>query len=380
MNAPVERQKRVIEMDIIRGFALFGVLLVNLTMIDATMYSYVASPLLQVSKINQAASWFIHLFAVGKFYTLFSLLFGLGFYFFLNKPGERVENEKYFKRRLWILMAMGALHLIFVWYGDILHVYAVTGLFLFSTRNKDYKALLKQAAILLFISTVLFTMAQSSSDATYQSDIIQKSIAAYKQPGYFTMVSYRFQNEVPLILLNLIFVIVKILALFSIGYAIGKMNFFNDIKEKLNQIKSFFMITGTLSIVLMIGYVICLTKLGNPQLAVVFDEALTLTGALSYASALILLYNSKYLYIIVKPLAATGQMALTNYLAQTIFFTTFFYGYGFGQFGKHHQIDYIILAFVFFMVQIVLSNLWLKRFKFGPCEWLWRKLTYLQSR
>lgn len=379
MNSPVERQKRVIEMDIIRGFALFGVLLVNLTMIDATMYSYVASPLLQVSKLDQVASWFIHLFAVGKFYTLFSMLFGLGFYFFLNKPGDLIENEKYFKRRLWILMVIGALHLTFVWYGDILHVYAVTGLFLFSMRNKDYKSLLKQAAILLLFSTVLFTMAQGSGEATYQSDTVQKSIEVYNQPGYFTMVVYRMQNEIPMILLNLIFIIIKILALFSIGYSVGKMHIFNDIKEKLKQIKNFFFITGTFSVVLMIAYVISIIKFDNPQFAVVFDEALTLTGALTYASALILLYNSKYLYKIVKPLAAAGQMALTNYLVQTVFFTTFFYGYGLGRFGKHHQVDYIILALVFFMIQIVFSNLWLKRFKFGPCEWLWRKLTYLQS-
>ena len=78
-------------MDVIRGFALFGVLLVNLTMIDATMYSYVASPLLHVDLLDQMASWAIHIFAVGKFYTSFSMLFGLGFYYFLNKPGNLLK-------------------------------------------------------------------------------------------------------------------------------------------------------------------------------------------------------------------------------------------------------------------------------------------------
>jgi len=380
MTSPVERQKRVIEMDVIRGFALFGVLLVNLTMIDATMYSYVASPLLHVDLFDQMASWAIHIFAVGKFYTLFSMLFGLGFYYFLNKPGNPLENEYFYKRRLWLLMFMGVVHLIFVWHGDILHVYAVTGFILFSMRKKDHKALIKQAGILLLFSTALFVIAQGSSEVALQSEMIQASIDAYKQPNYLTMVAYRLGNEVPITLLNLIFVIIKILGLFTLGYAIGKMNIFNKIKENLIQIRRFFMLTAALSLIIIFGYVFAMVNLKNPQVAVFFDELLTLSGAFAYASALILLYNSERFKKIVKPLAAAGQMALTNYLVQTVLFTTYFYGYGLGKFGSLHQPDYILLALVFYVIQVVISNLWLKSHKYGPCEWLWRKLTYLQNR
>ncbi|GAB6108520.1 DUF418 domain-containing protein [Fusibacter bizertensis] len=363
-------------MDIIRGFALFGVLLVNLTMIDATMYSYVASPLSQVNPIDQLIAWVIHIFAVGKFYSLFSMLFGLGFYFFLNKPGNLIENEGYFKRRLWILLLISALHLIFVWYGDILHVYAITGFVLFKMRNKNPKVLLNQAAVLLILSTAIFIFAQSGGNGEFPIESLQNSLEAYKGHSYFAMVKYRLFNEIPITLLNLVFILPKILALFSIGYAMGKMKIFLNLKAHLVRIKRFFTVMAIVSFFLIMAVLFSTMTLKNTQLVVAFDEILTITGALTYASGLILLYNNKRLAQFVKPLAATGQMALTNYLVQTIFFTTFFYGYGFGKFGIQHQIEYIILAVLFFAMQIIASNLWLKFHKFGPCELIWRKLTY----
>ena len=98
--------------------------------------------------------------------------------------------------------------------------------------------------------------------------MIQASIDAYKQPNYLTMVAYRLGNEVPITLLNLIFVIIKILGLFTIGYAIGKMNIFNKIKENLIQIRRFFMLTAALSLIIIFGYVFAMVNLKNPQVAV----------------------------------------------------------------------------------------------------------------
>ena len=145
-----QNSNRIIEMDIIRGFALFGVLLVNMTMIDATMYSY------------ESPSLLIHLFAVGKFYTLFSMLFGLGFFYFMNKPDGTVLDGYLFKRRLIALFFFGLLHLIFVWYGDILHVYAITGAVLLKSRNRSVKALLKTSVLLFVLSTFMFAWFRSS--------------------------------------------------------------------------------------------------------------------------------------------------------------------------------------------------------------------------
>ena len=139
MSIPIEKKKRVEQIDVIRGFALMGVLLVNMTMIDGTLFSSVDPGLEGINLIFQKA---IHFFAVGKFYTLFSMLFGLGFYYFMKKDeGERI-GKKLYKRRLMALFCFGLLHLIFVWHGDILHVYALVGICLMLNTNTSSAKLL----------------------------------------------------------------------------------------------------------------------------------------------------------------------------------------------------------------------------------------------
>ncbi len=381
--SPLQNNNRVVEIDIIRGFALFGVLLVNMTMIDATMYSHVSAFDL-VNPFERFSALMIHFFAVGKFYTLFSILFGLGFYYFINKADGKLVSGHLFKRRLIALFFFGILHLVFVWYGDILHVYAITGAVLLNSRNRSSKSLLKTAILLFLLSTVIFTLFQGSGGTQHDlSSLAQEAENAYKQTSYIGMLQYRLTRELPMIAFNFLAVLPKILSLFIFGYYIGKRQLFASLEENLPLIKRTWRISTMVALACGIGYSLIMSGfiVGNLQmLAVIFDEVLTLSGALFYGCSLILLYQNERLKKIIAPLKYSGKMALTNYLTQTIFFTTLIYGYGFGLYGKIPYWGYFPIAVMFYLVQIGLSKWWLSHHKFGPMESVWRQFTYWQNR
>jgi len=383
MNTPTLKKNRIQQMDVIRGFALFGVLLVNMTMIDATMFSYSSSYLDSLGILNQFSAWMIHVFASGKFYTLFSMLFGLGFYFFMNKSDGTIVENKFFKRRLLALLFFGILHLIFVWYGDILHVYAITGALLLANKNKSPKQLLRTAAILFILSTAIFMLASgANSDVQDFNPVVDEAIAAYTQQSYFEMISYRLSYEIPNVLMNLIFVIPKILALFLLGYYVGKKEIFKNLDANRTLIHQVWVWGLVISVICGFGYTVSeYGMLGGsgPYLSVLFDEVLTLSGALFYATSLIKIYEKKWGAWLLTPLKHSGQMALTNYLTQTIFFTTLIYGYGFGWFGNIPQWAFFPIAVSFYAIQCAFSMWFMKRYTFGPVEKIWRGITYWKS-
>ncbi|OJV66675.1 MAG: hypothetical protein BGO41_04435 [Clostridiales bacterium 38-18] len=377
MTAPVSKNNRIIELDIIRGFALFGVLLVNLTMIDATLYTDVASSL---SHSFSMSLWLIETLAVGKFYTLFSILFGIGFYYFVFKGSTApdastlLQNTQLFKRRLVLLLFMGILHLIFVWYGDILHVYAITGFFLIGKRDNKARTLIQTGLLWWLCSVVIFAFLSSMPSASNES-VAKAALVAYQSSSYLEMLLYRVTHELPLILTNLAIVPVRIYGLFLLGYGIAKSGLLSHLERHLTVIKKLCLVFGLLFIGVSIGE----NLFSNAFVQSLFKELSTLIGATFYASSLILLDQTRWTRKIIRPLAGLGQMAVTNYLMQTICFTFIYYGYGLAMFQKFEPANYWYFAFGFILIQLLLSNVWLKYHRFGPVEWVWRRLTYRQN-
>ena len=381
MNTPTSKKNRIEQMDVIRGFALFGVLLVNLTMIDATMFSYSSSFYDATGVLNLISAWMIHIFASGKFYTLFSMLFGLGFYFFMNKNDGTLVENRLFGRRLIALSFFGILHVIFVWYGDILHVYAVTGAILLANKNKSPEKLLKTGIIFFVLSTAIFVLASGMGGGqTTVNPIVDEATMAYTQSSYFKMIGYRMTYEIPNLVLNLVFVIPKILSLFLFGYYIGKKEIFKHLDENQGLIQSVWIQSLIISVICIIGYTVYDSHANLQFLSVLFDEILTLSGALFYATSLIKIYKKDWGKKLLTPLRYSGQMALTNYLTQTIVFTTLINGYGFGFFGKIPQWGYFPIALSFYAVQCLFSIWWMKQYRFGPMEKVWRVFTYGQNQ
>jgi uncharacterized protein len=364
--------KRVKEIDIIRGFALFGVLLVNLTMIDATLYSMENIPFKTLSGMEYIAAWSIRLLAQGKFYTIFSFLFGLGFYYFLKKENsDRTMNR--FKRRLYALLILGILHTIFIWHGDILHVYALAGFFLIKMKSKSDSELIRNMIVLFLFSTTVM-MLGSQASGSQMTLTASEAISAYQQNSYLEMISYRIRNEVPIGLFNLIVVIPKVLVLFYAGYYVGRKGWFDQLETQWNRIKFYWAVSGVsfaLSLIMML-----ILAHSNNGIAfkgfIIFEELSTLVGSVFYMTTILLLTQNKVMRRVLAPLENLGKMALTNYLIQTIFWTTVINGHGLGYFGKIPYYAYFPIALGFIALEILMSNLWLSKFKQGPMEKLWR--------
>lgn len=390
MNLPVDGKNRVIQVDIVRGFALFGVLLVNLTMIDATIYTHLSSPFLLKGIGNQLSAWAIHVFASGKFYTLFSMLFGLSFYLFMNKSNQQPVSSVLFVKRLIFLFFLGCMHLVFVWYGDILLTYAVTGAILLMLHKRSDQSLMRTAVILLILISVLYASFSvdsfhysSDGDSSLQAISLSEKEAQnyYSQSSYAQMVQYRFNEEIPLVLSNLLIIVPKILALFIFGYLIGRKKIFTNLEANMPKIVKIWTVTGILSLISIGLYTAVITGILVKKavwIGFLADELLTFMLAVFYMTSLIRLYANKHWKKPLTLLKYPGQMALTNYLVQTITVTTFINGYGAGWFGKIEYWQYVPIAIAFFTLQIFASRLWLMRFKQGPVEWVWRKFTYMK--
>lgn len=365
-------KKRVDEIDIIRGFALFGVLLVNLTMIDATQFSMGNIPYSNLSGLEYISAWAIRLLAQGKFYTIFSFLFGLGFYYFLGKENSDVAMNR-FSKRLYALLCLGILHTVFIWYGDILHVYALAGFFLIKSKNKSDFVLLRNMILLFVFSTTLIVLA-SQFGGSEMSEMASDALIAYQQNSYSKMVTYRIQNEVPIGIFNLIVVIPKVLVLFYAGYYVGRKGWFDHLEAQRKRIIKYCVISGSIFGISLIMILVLshLDSLIGYKGLIIFEELSTLGGSVFYMTIILLMAQKEKLKKMLMPLSNLGKMALTNYLIQTIFWTSVVNGYGLGYFGQIPYYAYFPLALGFIATQIVISNLWLSKFSQGPVEKLWR--------
>lgn len=372
-------KKRVDEIDIIRGFALFGVLLVNLTMIDATLFSMESIPFKSLSGMEYIAAWSIRLLAQGKFYTIFSFLFGLGFYYFLQKESSDVVMDR-FSKRLYALLILGILHMIFIWHGDILHVYALAGFFLVKKRNKSDSELIRSMIVLFLFSTTVMIIGSQTS-GSQMTLAASEAISAYLQSSYFELVSYRIQNELPIGLFNLIVVIPKVLVLFYAGYYVGRKGWFDQLETERIRTRKFWVVSGSLFIV-SLAMMLILARF-NSRVAyrgmIIFEELSTLGGSVFYMTSILLMSLKKGLKRMLMLLKNLGRMALTNYLMQTIFWTTVINGYGLGYFGEIPYYAYFPLALGFIALQVLMSNLWLSKFKQGPAEKIWRMVYRVNS-
>lgn len=397
---PVSFKERIVEIDILRGFALFGVLLVNMAMFNTTLYSEMVSAAPLSDPLQLKAFWdrltglFIIIFAQGKFYTIFSLLFGLGFFIFTERAEKKgVAANRLFKRRAFFLLLFGLVHFLLVWYGDILHIYGLIGFLLIPFRNCNLKTLKRWIIFFLVLSTLLYgtlgflnTMIEVSSgweesNARYLP-LMRESIDVYKNGSYIDVIKYRFTKEFPIVLSNLIVIIPKVLGMFLIGLYIGKKGILMDIDGNFYIIKKTWKICGVVGVLFTVGYILLqwqivpIDLLFQDAMIITMKEIATVFLSLFYASSLLLLLRKPSLRKRLMPLRFLGQMALTNYLVQCITCSLIFYGYGLGLLNEIGLTVGLLFTIGIYTLQIVLSKIWLKHFKYGAFEWIWRKMTY----
>ena len=401
---------RIHSLDFLRGIAVLGILIINIESFSyffpfRYMYGF-------VEPIDTTARFWIYFLAQGKFFSMFTLLFGTGFYIFL----ERLENKGYglkaldiYARRLLWLFVFGMIHAYLIWDGDVLYHYAICGFLLFPFRSMSVKKLL--AMVVLLISILLFNSYQKTSYTKQQyNDFVQASNIKQDQRDNQQQNAIKKWNKKT-----------KVKKPINETVETPRMTLMSSWSENFNNVKVhkgevFYkgILFRTL-IMMILG--IMLYKLGIfqnyqsvkyywPITLIILVMALTMNYSRYYhltytyfepvknigigwlytfpkeflGFAYVLFFNGVYQKFFknfrIKPITLLGKMALSNYIFQSIICGFLFYGYGFGWFNKYSRFEILWIIPSIWAIQVLLSYLWMSRFKQGPLEYVWRKLTY----
>jgi uncharacterized protein len=395
---PVLRQQRIEAIDILRGVAILGILIVNMNMRGFSMPEGLPAHELWPNVVDRTVETLILFFADQQFITLFAFLFGLGLAEQMMRADARGARVlPLYLRRLCVLWLIGVAHFFLLWDGDILHAYAQDGLGLLLFLRRSFKTLLVWAGIFLCIPLLFFGLTtyysitrQVSpevvdwmtpswfSDAAEDQQTINESRRIYSSGTYAEMIKFRASDLDDFLPGG---DDAYILAGFLLGLYAGRRGIFHDVathRPFIRRVQAWGLIVGVAgSAAFAAG-----GSFGpSPPTAMQNAGRMCLVLAapamsLFYASTIILLTQGEAWRRRLASLAAVGRMALSNYLLQSLICTMIFYSYGLALFGQVRPSLCLLLTVIIWLIQIPLSVWWLRRFQFGPVEWLWRSLTY----
>lgn len=395
--SPVMVGERVLSMDVVRGFALLGILISNMLFFSQPLGINGWRGDLWFSATDKLTDWISMIFIEGKFYPIFSMLFGMGVAMQMGRASSRgIDFKTVYLRRLYILMGFGVLHGILLWEGDVLLVYAICGLVLLMFRDRKPRTLLFWSAgfilfpslLILLIGTVLYLLSahpevQAFMTEAYAGDeeLRGEILRIFTTGSYMDVVFYRLGEMVFILIITLVYAPVY-LGLFLIGMWAGREGTLQDIQKYTQLFVRIFLICGGVGLMAnLLGAWLQMIGIeeSNYGLMLIGSGILSIFGPVlscAYIAGLVLLMHRWPLADFFALIASVGRMALTNYLAQSLIATTIFYGYGFGLGGNVGRMGTIGIALLIFAGQILFSVCWLKFYRYGPMEWLWRSLTY----
>jgi uncharacterized protein len=382
-SRPLQEGERIVALDMMRGLALLGILIANSLHFQYGLF--VISDIHQLYPfgfIDRITEGFIIVFAQASFYTLFSFLFGYGMAFLKERLEQRnLRFGVIYFRRTAILLIVGYLHGLFIWDGDILFVYALTAFILFFFLKLKERGLLIWSFLLLFLMALSIATPEEDSSTNLDDQLLAYSIEEKEilmSGSYSEVVNFRLHSD-PLglgligdIIINAT-AMVSVLGMFLLGAFVARKKWLLDVASHRRLFLRIWWIT------LLIGFPCKIAYLFIDNYA--YEMLHTTVGgplvAMFYASSIALLAENKRGRKFLQPLTYVGRLSLTNYLVQSIAFTTLFYGYGLGLYSSIGIFMGLLLVFLFFTLQLIASKWWLRNFYIGPFEWFWRWGTYL---
>jgi uncharacterized protein len=394
-QAPTAPSERIMALDALRGFAVLGILIMNIQSYSMIQAAYINPTAYgDLTGINRWVSVLSHLFADGKFMTIFSILFGAGVILMTSKAEAKGRSAVglHYRRTFWLIV-IGMIHAYLLWYGDILTAYGVCALLVFLFRKVPPKWLLVIGLISVSVSSLIYLFFGVSLPywpaEGYQNvlqawrptaETVSQEISNY-QGSWLGQMTHRapaalmFQT-----FLFAIWVGWRAGGLMLVGMALFKWGLLTA-----QHSKRFYSTLAGIGFGL--GFPLVIYGIArNYQASWSFDYSMFIGNqfnywgsifvALGYIGVVMLICKSTYLRRITGRFAAVGRMALSNYLLQTIICTTIFYGHGLGLFGQVERSGQILIVFAIWIIQLWVSPVWLRYFRFGPAEWIWRSLTY----
>ncbi len=397
-SSPIKTSERATILDVLRGFALLGVFMDNIFgfsgwgyQTQATRESFATWPADGILGLLELT------FVKGKFYSLFSLLFGIGFSIILVRNEQKGNNPlSIFYRRLFILALFGLAHCLLLWEGDILLLYALIGCLLPLFRKCSDRSLLIWAVVLV-LSPILIDALKvifHFKTGDFLEQIAMKIDARngvpandewrqwlfrpgsgweewrdWQSSGIFYRYGYIIEsNRIP-----------KVLGLFLLGFWAGRKMIFANLSNyttMLKKVRKWGVIIGLpMNILMALSEIDVIPDRGGLLNTVTYALGVV-PLSMAYVSWICLYWVKRDQQTRWKWLAPMGRMALTNYLMQTMLGILIFYGIGFGFGGNIGPVKFVPIALTIYSLQVLYSNLWFRYFNFGPFEWIWRQLTY----
>ena len=394
---PTAQSERIQSLDVLRGFAVLGILIMNIqafSMIGGAYFNPTAYG--DLTGLNYLVWLLSHLLADMKFMGIFSMLFGAG----IVLMGERMEATgrapaRVHYRRTLVLLPFGLAHGWLLWSGDILFAYAMCGFVVFLFRNKPAKTLIILGLASVAVGSILSLATQISIPYWSAADLAEMAkfwapaqeellneLAAYRG-GWKAQNAVRFITTAQMETRSFLFSISwRAGGLMLVGMGLYKLGVFQAALPARTYKK---MILWALILGLPLsglgvwyhhatGWSLEKGFFGGMQ----FNYWGSLFTMMGWVGVVMLFCQRRRKGRLHGAFAATGQMALTNYLMQTLICTTIFYGHGFGLFGSVERTGQILIVFAVWLAELLWSPWWLARLRFGPFEWLWRSLTYMK--
>lgn len=396
---PVARGERIVAIDVLRGFAILGILIINIqsfAMVDASYLNPAATwPAGELTGANLWVWAVSYLLGDQKFMTIFSVLFGAGIVLMSGRAeakGIRTVGLHY-RRQFWLLL-IGMGHAYLLWSGDILVTYALCALLLYWFRNLSPRALIVLGVVVVGVSSMLSLSAQFSMPYWGEEQIedgrlgwapppeeLQSGVDAYRG-GWWEQMPQRAATA--LVLQTFIFLVWfgwRAGGLMLIGMALFKLGVLTAAREDAFYKRMLLCLPVGLGIVaygisrnLQEGFAFEYSMFLGAQ----FNYWGSMLVSLGYVAIVMLVCRRGLMTGLTDRLAACGRMALTNYLTQTIICTLIFYGHGLGLYERVQRPGQVLIVLGVWAAQLLWSPWWLARYSFGPFEWAWRSLTYVQ--
>jgi uncharacterized protein len=395
---PTELRERIFTLDAIRGFALLGIFIMNFPTFNTSFFQGIDGTHLWPEWWDRSAETLRSVLFSGKFNSMFSMLFAIGFMIQLERLESRepARAKRIYLRRIGWLLVFGLIHAFVFWPGDVLHIYALFGLLLFALRRAPDKLLwlLFAACLVIPAATGIYrslTMSPEQGQAlvAYLNGWVASNNAAYGMGSFLdavaenTGVMQLFYTYPPAALRSLEFYI-QIFTTVILGLFLARGRFFQNAAGHLPLVRRVQWWALGLGLATGVVYGYWLATVTNPTEPTAFSTVARVAYSFCrvatmvfYVATIVRAAHSDRWKPWLAPIATAGRMPLTNYLMQTLIGTFLFYGWGLGFWGSVGPALGLVLAIgIFLLIQVPLSAFWLRRFKMGPMEYLWRVLTY----
>jgi len=382
--SPTPPSERNISLDALRGFALLGILVINIQTFSMPFEALTNPTLYGGFEGSDYATWlFGHVFFQGSFITLFTMIFGGGVILFSENKGTQKNPVAvlYYRRNFWLLI-IGVVHAYLLWYGDILVMYALCAFFVFWMRDHKPTKQAVYGVFLLVVPATVYTLAGPGTSAELwnpSAEAIENQVAVYKG-GWLAQMEHRIPTALSQHSSNFILGhFWRISGLMILGMAVFRWGLLTNERSPREYASVLFagFCTGVPVVLAGVWYISSNNWSGEVGLWwLLFNYWGSILVAFGHIGGVMLYIKSYTESIVTRGLAAVGRTAFSNYLLQTVIATTIFYGHGVGMFGNVSRSEQLGIVVLIWAIQVPVSVLWLRRFNFGPVEWLWRTLTY----